>query len=512
MVHECHATDRDGQGGPSPILKLAGVSKRFPGVTALEGIDFTLRAGEVHVLFGENGAGKSTLINIITGALSPSDGHMFLNGERVQLDSVYAAREAGISAVFQEFSLIPQLTVAENIFLGGEEEHSRFGLISGARIRKQARKLLDELGFSISVDRSVGHLARAEQQMVEIAKALRWWPSLLILDEPTASLTDHEAQRLYSLVEKLRERGAGIIYISHRMEEVRRLADRITVLRDGRHIATLDASNADEGQLVQLMTGRTIENIFPEIRHEPRAGKIECSGLTTRSNKIVEADIEAHEGEIVGLAGLVGSGKSEIIRAMFGASEVRSGSVHLRGEDITRLSINSRIRKGMFYVTADRRTEGMILMASARENIMLPALDLPHISTASLVWGKAERAMSQQLAQDVDLQPPNPEQQAAAFSGGNQQKIMLARAMVRGPSCFLFDEPTVGVDVGARSAIYKFIGGLCEAGAIVIIVSSELPEIIHLSHRAYVVNRARVQEELSGDELTESNIARHFIE
>ena len=511
-MHNFDVNDRDGQGGPTPILSLVGVSKRFPGVTALENIDFTLHPGEVHVLFGENGAGKSTLINIITGALTPSDGHMLLNGDRVQLDSVYAARKAGISAVFQEFSLVPQLTVAENIFLGGEKEHSRFGLISGARIRKQARHLLDELGFSIPVDRSVGHLARAEQQMVEIAKALRWWPSLLILDEPTASLTDHEAQRLYALVEALRERGAGIIYISHRMEEVRRLADRITVLRDGRHIATLNASDADEDRLVQLMTGRSIEAIFPEIRHEPRTEKLECRDLTTRGDKIVGANIEAYEGEIVGLAGLVGSGKSEVIRAMFGASEIQSGSIHLRGDDITRLSIRARIRKGMFYVTADRRNEGMILMASARENIMLPALDLAQVSTAGVVWGRAERAMSQKLAQDVDLQPPNTEQQASAFSGGNQQKIMLARAMARGPSCFLFDEPTVGVDVGARAAIYKFLRDLCEAGAIVIIVSSELPEITHLSHRAYVVNRAKVQTELSGDELTESNIARHFIE
>ena len=512
MVQTRHASDWEGQGWSSPILELVGVSKRFPGVIALEDIDFTLRAGEVHVLFGENGAGKSTLINIITGALAPSDGHMLLNGARVQLDSVYAARAAGISAVFQEFSLVPQLTVAENIFLGGEEEHCRFGLISGARIRRQARKLLDELGFSIPVDRAVGHLARAEQQMVEIAKALRRWPSLLILDEPTASLTDHEAQRLYTLVETMRERGAGIIYISHRMEEVRRLADRITVLRDGRHVKTLNASDADEDQLVHLMTGRAIENIFPEIRHEPRAAKLECRNLTTRGDKIVEADIQAHEGEIVGLAGLVGSGKSEVIRAMFGASEIQKGSIYLRGEDITRLSVKARIRKGMFYVTADRRAEGMILMASARENIMLPALDLPQVSTAGVVSGNGERALSRQLAQAVDLQPPNIEQQAAAFSGGNQQKIMLARALARGPSCFLFDEPTVGVDVGARSAIYRFIGELCESGAIVIIVSSELPEIIHLSNRAYVVNSGRVQAELSGDDLTENNIARHFIE
>ncbi|MGA8262010.1 MAG: sugar ABC transporter ATP-binding protein [Arenicellales bacterium] len=496
--------------GPPPLLQLDEVTVRFPGVLALDSVNFDLRAGEVHVLFGENGAGKSTLISLVAGAYHPTGGSIRLRGRRVELDTVHAARELGISAVFQEFSLVPQLTIEENLFLGAE--HTRGGALRKQEMRRQARELLERLGFPLDPESRVVYLPRAEQQMVEIAKAFRTQPSVLIFDEPTSSLTERETERLFAMIEQAKNEGVGIIYITHRMSEIKRIGDRITVLRDGRYVATLDVAEASEERLVQLMTGRVISQIFPTINFHPEEPLLQIEGLWTKDGSVQGASLYVLQGEVVGLAGLVGSGKSEIGRASFGLEDIRSGTVRFCGQDVTGLRPRQMLDRGLFYVPPDRRTEGLVLVRSVRENIVLPSLNLPEFSRGPLLRLGAERARARQLAQRLNLQPPRLERDVEHFSGGNQQKVMLAKALTRDVKLFIFDEPTVGVDVGTRVAIYEFIRELCEEGHGVLLISSDLPEILHLTRRTYVVHRGELRAELVGDEITEERVLSVFFE
>jgi ribose transport system ATP-binding protein len=492
------------------LLRLDGVSKRYPGVTALDNVDFDLKAGEVHVLFGENGAGKSTLISIISGAQRPSSGALNVAGQPVSFAGVHDARASGISAVFQEFSLVPQLTVGENIFLG--EEMTRGPFLDRSALRRQARAILDRLGFQLDPDHRVLHLSRAEQQMVEIAKAFRSTPSVLIFDEPTASLTERETERLFALIAQAKRDGVGIIYITHRMGEIRRIGDRITVLRDGRKVATLGVAEASDEKLIELMTGRVITQVFPKVNHRPAETRLEVRGLTTIRLSVRDVSLSVRGGEIVGLAGLVGSGKSETGRACFGLERIRSGSVVFDGEDVTGRPVSEMLKRGMFYLPSDRRNEGLLLVRGARENISLAALGEPAFSRGGVLRRSAERMRTAELARHVQLRPLEMERPLEQFSGGNQQKIMIAKALSRDIRLFIFDEPTVGVDVGTRVSIYGFIRDLCEAGAGVLLISSDLPEILHLSHRAYVMYRGELRAELQEHEITEENVLSHFFE
>ncbi|MEX2629155.1 MAG: sugar ABC transporter ATP-binding protein [Tistlia sp.] len=515
-------TDQEGGPGdraarppePAPgeplLLEVRGVSRRFPGVLALDRVDFALRAGEVHVLFGENGAGKSTLISLLAGALKPSDGEIRFRGEPVELGSVHHARGLGISAVFQEFSLVPQMTVEENLFLGAE--NTRFGLLDRAALHARAEEILKRLGFPLRPRDRVLHLTRAEQQMVEIAKAFRSELSVLILDEPTASLTERETAQLFELIAQIKAEGVGVIYITHRLSEIRRIGDRITVLRDGRYVDTVDAQTTSEEDLVRLMTGRVFEELFPKVAFRPGVELLSVEGLTTASGSLRDASLSVRAGEIVGLAGLVGSGKSEIARACFGLEKIVGGTVRLKGETVTGLGPRQMLRRGFFYVPPDRREEGLVMMRSVRENVGLASLGLAPFSRGPLLDRTGERDRVRELAEQLNLQPPHIERVAGAFSGGNQQKVMLAKCLTRPAQVFAFDEPTVGVDVGTRVAIYEFIRDLCEAGAGILLISSDLPEVLHLSHRAYVFYRGRVQAELAGEEITEEAVLGHFFE
>ena len=431
-----------------PLLQTRCVSKEYPGVQALDGVDFDLLPGEVHILFGENGAGKSTLISILADANQPTSGTILVRGEEVYLGSVHDAREQGISAVFQEFSLISQMTVAENLFLG--DEHARYGFLDNKRLRREAEAILDGLGFHISPDQMVDHLTRAEQQMVEIAKAFRGDLSVLILEEPTASLTNHETGQLCKLVGELTGRGVGTIYITHRMAETREIGDRITVLRDGRYIDTVDAKTSSEDELVRLMTGRMVGAVFPEISFAPGEEVLRIDGLSTLDEVIQNVSLTVRVGEIVRFAGLVGSSKSETMQASFGARATSTGALTYKGQPINNSTPGANIRRGFLYLPADRRTD--------------------------------------------------------------QQKAMLARSLTRDFDLIAFDEPTVGVDVGARAAIYDFIAGLAAEGVAIVLISSDLPEILHMSHRAYVFYRGAIQAEPQADQLTEENVLSHFFE
>ena len=500
---------------PFPLLSAAALTKDYGGFRALDAVDFDLRAGETHVLFGENGAGKSTLISILAGAQRQTSGVVRFRGEVVRHRSTLDARARGVSAVFQEFSLAPQMTVEENIFLGAEE--SRRGFLAKKSMRRRARELLDRLGFGLRVGARVDSLSRAERQMVEIAKAFRAEPSVLILDEPTASLTDSEAESLFNLTAQLKARGVGVVYITHRMGEIRRVGDRVTVLRDGKFVATADAKAASEDELVRLMTGRVVSEVFPKIAFAPGEAALAAENLFTADGAVAGASFQVRRGEIVGLAGLVGSGKSEVVRACFGLEKIASGTVTLNGEAVARPSPAGSLARGLVYLPPDRREEGLMMMRPCRENISLPAIAAPPLATWGFIRRGREAAESRRLARRFNLTPPRPERPAELFSGGNQQKIMLAKCLAGParpagrPGVFIFDEPTVGVDVGARADIYAFIRDLCEGGAAVALVSSDLPEVLHLSHRLYVFHRGAARAELRGADITEENALPHFF-
>jgi len=512
-AHADAAGTPDTSGVPA-LLRLDGVSKHFPGVVALDGVDFDLRPGEVHVLFGENGAGKSTLISLAAGVHRPSHGRIRFRGEPIDLASVHQARQLGISAVFQEFSLVPQLTVEENLFLGAEliEPRTKLGLLDKRAMHAKAREIIERLGFPLKPRMRVAYLSRAEQQMVEIAKAFRAELSVLILDEPTASLTERETERLFGLIQQAKGQGVGIIYITHRMAEIKRIGDRVTVLRDGRHVATLGVEEVSETRLVELMTGRVIAQIFPQIRSNPGETLLDVRDLSTVNGTVSQVSLRVRAGEVVGLAGLVGSGKSEVARACFGVEKLSAGRVAFRGEDVTGRKPRAMLDRGFFYVPPDRRSEGLVMMRGSRENIALPSLGLAPFSNGLFVNRSAERSETLKRARRLNLQPLDLERPLEHFSGGNQQKVLLAKALSREVRLFVFDEPTVGVDVGTRVAIYQFIRDLCEAGAGILLVSSDLPEILHLTHRAYVMYRGQLRAELAGEEITEDKVLRCFFE
>lgn len=487
-------------------MELKGITKYFSGTLALEEVNFSLLPGEVHVLFGENGAGKSTLISIVSGAHRPDAGRVEFHGTPIETFSVHHARALGISTVFQEFSLVPQLTVEENLFLGAE--NTRYGFLDRSQNRQKARDVLNRLGFSIDPAKQVSFLSRAEQQMIEIAKSFRSDSTVLILDEPTASLTNQEAEQLFALIEKLKVQGAGIIYITHRINEIRRIGDRITVLRDGKTIATVDAGTS-ENQLMQLMTGRVIDQIFPELKFQPSNTVLEVKDLSTTDGRVGGVSMQLAQGEIVGMAGLVGSGKSEVARACFGLSRIGAGKIVLNGATIDKPTPRRMLDRGLFYITSDRREEGLMMTRNARENLTIAALSTAMFSQGQILRRRKEAIHAKQLAKQLNVQPGNIEQLVEHFSGGNQQKILLAKSLTRKVKLFVFDEPTVGVDVGTRVAIYQFIAGLCKDGAAVLLISSDLPEILHMTHRVYVMRQGSVSAELRGREINQESVLRN---
>ena len=492
------------------LLHLSSIGKRFPGVQALSDIDFDLRSGEVHVLFGENGAGKSTLINIIAGTFAPDDGTMTLRGQPLRLHSPHHARQMGINAVFQEFSLVPTLSVQDNLYLGREHKHA--GILDKAAIARGTRETLDLLQFHLDPRAPVGSLSRAEQQMVEIAKAIQGKPSILILDEPTASLTENESHRLFALIERLKGQGLGIIYITHRMQEIRGIADRVTVLRDGRLVATVAAGTVTESRLVELMTGRTIDALYPAIAYQPGPVMLQTNGLTLASGRVRDVSIDVRAGEVVGLAGLVGSGKSEIGRAVFGLEPIASGGVAIADDSVAHPTPRDMLNRGVIYIPPDRREEGLVAMRPVRENMSLAALGLPTFSRMGFLRRRLEGRTVREIAKRLNLRPLNVEREVAYFSGANQQKVVLGRGLARDVKVFIFDEPTTGVDVGAKVEIYGFMKELCERGAAILLISSDLPELLHLAHRSYVMHRGEVRAELVGAELTEAAVLANFFD
>ena len=493
----------------APLIKTTGLSKRYPGVLALNAVDFDLAAGEVHVLFGENGAGKSTLISMLAGANTPSSGSIDVLGEQVQFGSVADAQAKGIYTVFQEFSLIPTLSVAQNIFLGWEPRRGPF--IDHRAMRRRAAEMFAELDFDIDPSAITATLSRAQQQMVEITKAFHGDMRVLILDEPTASLTDREVDHLFDFIERLKAQGVGIIYISHRMQEFARIADRITVLRDGALIGTVAMADTDDGALVEMMTGREISQIYPPIARQPGAAMMTARDVRTAGTSACSFEVRA--GEVLGVAGLVGSGKSRIFRTIMGLAPRIGGQVMLGEADITKASTRRIIQSGVYYLSPDRKHEGLDLAKSSNANLgvnpMMARLDE---RLRGFVNWRAITAKTEGIADRVELSPGYRAKLVSQLSGGNQQKVLFGKAFGQDIDVYIFDEPTVGVDMGTRAALYLLIKELAEAGKAVVLISSDLPEVLNLSHRLLVFAHGAITAELSDDDMTEDTVLKYFFD
>lgn len=493
----------------APLLRCRNLSKRFGNHLAVNQVDLDILHGEVHVLFGENGAGKSTLINMICGVHTPTGGEIRFDGyPRTNFDCI-DVRDSGISSVFQEFSLIPDLTVAENLFLG--REIRRFGFLDRKQTISRAEKLVADLGFDVDVHARVGDLSRAHQQMVEIAKALCGEVRLLILDEPTASLTEREAARLFQVISELKQKGVGVIYVSHRMREIKAIADRITVLRDGCKITTVDAADVSDAELIELMTGRSVDVLYPAIGHAPGEVLLAISDLCLENGLVTGVSLDVQAGEVTALAGLVGCGKSEIGRAVFGLEDIESGQIKLRDQEIANPRPSALLDAGVVYFPSDRSVEGLALGRPILENTSMASLQKPDFSRLKVLRKRHERKIVKEIADELQLRPLSIAKPVGALSGGNRQKVMLGRGLTREFDVFIFDEPTVGIDVGAKAEVYEMIRKLTEAGAGVLLISSELPEVIGLSNRVFVIHRGKVAAELRGSEICEEAILRGFF-
>jgi ribose transport system ATP-binding protein len=472
---------------------MRGISKAFDGVTVLTHVDFSVRRGEVHALAGENGAGKSTLMKILQGVYTLDAGEIEVDGEPVRLSSTQDARAAGIGMVFQEFSLVPTLTVAQNIFLG-TEPRGRFGLIRDREASRLAAEVFADMGVAVDPDAVVGTLSTAYWQLTEIAKALAQRARVLIMDEPTASLAKHEADGLFELVERLKARGIAVIYISHRMEEVYRIADRITVLRDGRRVLTERLADVTPPQIVEAIVGRRLEGRL-EYQERGTTGEplLEVRGLSA-GRRVRDVSFRLDAGEIVGLAGLMGSGRTELARCLFGIDRFEAGEVLLRGRRADVSSPRAAIESGLALIPEDRRVQGLVLDHSVRDNLLLPLLG--RIRRGPVLSDAEGRRLSDSLLTRFSVKVANPARPVRLLSGGNQQKVVIAKWLGTEPDVLIMDEPTAGVDIGTKSEILDMIRSLADAGKGVIVISSELPELLAVSDRVLVLRDGTVHREL----------------
>lgn len=485
------------------LLSATGVSKAYAGVRALRDASFQLRRGEVHALIGENGAGKSTLIKIMTGAVQPDSGEIRLDGDLINDNSPRRARELGIAAIYQQPALFPELTVAENIAIG-QDEGGMWGRVNWRRRRAHAAELLARVGARIDPQAEAGELTMPEQQLVEIARALGANARILILDEPTASLSEEDTQNLFNVIRQLRAEGVGMIYISHRLEELPAIADRVTVLRDGETIDTREMETVGREELIRLMVGRELSAIFPKEVVEIGAPVLELKGVGSVEAGIREIDLSVRAGEIVGLAGLVGAGRTELARTIFGLTPADSGEIRLHGRKVTVRSPGSAIEQGIGYLPEDRRRHGVVLEMEVGANVTLAALD--QISGPGGLDFERERELAAEYSNRLGVKTPSIYTPVAALSGGNQQKVALSRWLLRRPSLLILDEPTQGIDVGAKAEIHRLMTELARQGIAILMISSELPEILGMSDRVYVMHAGTIVGELSRAEASQERV------
>jgi ABC-type sugar transport system ATPase subunit len=495
----------------APLLEMRNITKSFPGVRALDGVSFDLNQGEVHALVGENGAGKSTLIKILAGVYPHPDygGEIILEGSERRFGNVRDSEKAGIAIIFQELSLVKDLSVAENIFLGREPR--RFGVINWEKLYSRAQNLLDDLRLAIDPLTPVRNLGIGQQQLVEIAKALSQNARILVLDEPTAALTDAEVETLVKILDGLRARKVGMVYISHKLEEVFRLSDRITVLRDGRSVGTEPAGALDKPRVIARMVGREVGEIFPKAEHAPGEIVLEARDVTVEDPNVAgkllvdRVSFSVRRGEVLGIAGLMGAGRSDLLTAIFGAHAGRvSGEVYIEGKRVRIAGPADAIKHGIGYVTEDRKRFGLVLDQTILNNMTLASL--PRVSGRFVTNVDAEASAGERSARDLRIKAPNVFTVAGTLSGGNQQKVVLAKWLLTEPRVLFLDEPTRGIDVGAKQEIYLQINKLAREGLAIVLVSSELPEVLGLSDRVMVLHEGHITGEFTRAEATPESI------
>jgi rhamnose transport system ATP-binding protein len=495
-----------------PILTLTDIHKHFPGVHALKGVQFDMYAGEVHALVGENGAGKSTLIKTISGVYPPSSGQIMLNGQLVTLNNPREAQQQGIATIYQELGLYPELSVAENIFMGHAPQRKvgPFNVIDWQQMEELSVEILADLNIhDLDVRRQVGTLNVGNRQRVEIAKALSLNAHILIMDEPTAALTEADVERLFGIVRLLRERDVGIVYISHRLQEVFELADRVTVLRDGEYIDTQQVGDTTEAELISKMVGRTIDNLFPKM--ESKIGDVILEVRNLQYEQTTQ-DVSFHirAGEVVGMAGLVGSGRSETAQVIFGITQAQGGEIKVDGKSVTIRHPGDAIKNGIAYVPEDRGIQGLIREMTLRENSSMAVLD--SISSASFIHHKKEQELAASSVHQLGIRAYSIEQTANKLSGGNQQKVVVGKWLASNPRLLIMDEPTRGIDVGAKAEIHRRMSQLAaEQGLGILMISSELPEVLGMSDRILVMREGRLVAEFTREEANQEVVARAMM-
>ncbi|MDN5688581.1 MAG: sugar ABC transporter ATP-binding protein [Brachybacterium sp.] len=487
-----------------PLLEVRGISKSFPGVKALQGVEFHLDAGEVLVLVGENGAGKSTLMKILSGIYQRDEGSILVDGHEVDIPGPNAAKELGIRIIHQEMHLMPDLTVAQNIYLGREPRTGP--MLDEKALNRQAGALLTDLGIPLDPRTKVSTLTVAAQQMVEIAKALSVDARVLIMDEPTSALTDTEVNTLFGLIDSLRAKGTGIIYISHRMEELQRLADRVTVLRDGQHVGSLGRDEIEVPRIIEMMVGRAIDT-GSKPEHFDAAGRdvvLRVTGLSTRA-LLEDVCFELHRGEILGFAGLMGAGRTETARAIIGADPSTRGTIEVGGRPVRITQPADAVRHGIGYLSEDRKGLGLMLEQTVTANTI--AASLPRFTgLLGIMNDRKARRIAQRHVEELRTRTPSVDQPVKLLSGGNQQKVVIAKWLVRDCDILIVDEPTRGIDVGAKEEIYRLLQSLAADGKSIIVISSELPEVLRLSHRIAVMANGRIAGTLTSEEATQESI------
>lgn len=485
------------------ILHMAHISKRFPGVQALDDVTFEVAKGGIHALVGENGAGKSTLMKILIGAISRDTGTIILRGQPVEIDSPRRAQALGISMIHQELALIPYLNVGQNIYLGREPRGALPGFINWPTLYAQAREQLDKLNIAVAPTTTVADLSIAQRQMVEVAKALSLNADIIVMDEPTSALSERETETLFGLMRALKEQGVTIIFISHRIEEVLAVADRVTVLRDGQLVGVAPISEVDMGQVVRMMVGRDLGEMYPKEEVPRQEMVLRVKGLS-RGSELHDIDLELYKGEILGLAGLVGAGRTQLARTIFGIDPIERGEIWFDSQKVKIDSPQRAIALGMGFVPEERATQGLFLGMAVRQNITISALD--KVSRLGFVNFREAARLAQDYVSRLDIRTPSLRQKVRNLSGGNQQKVVLAKWLSLNPRILILDEPTRGIDVGAKAEIHALMSQLTKQGVGIIMISSELPEILGISDRIVVMHEGRVVAEFQRDEASQDEI------
>ena len=492
----------------SEIMELRNISKTFPGVKALSNMQLKLQEGEVHAVVGENGAGKSTMMKIITGVYHQDEGDIVLRGEVTKMKDPNEAYAKGIAIIYQETSLFTEMTVLENMFLGHETTKKLFGFIhyiDYKSMRKRAKETFKKLGMDVDLDAYVKDLGVASKQMVEIAKALTYDADILILDEPTAALTNKEVKALFSIINRLKSENVSMLYISHRLEEVFEIADRVTVIRDGEYVQTAKTTDVETSQLISWMVGRTLDNLYPKVDVEIGGPVLEVRNIS-QTGVIDNMSLTLNKGEIIGIAGLAGSGRTELAHALVGFTKIDSGEVLYEGQPIRLKNYTEALEKGIVYVSEDRKEKGLVIDMSIKENISMPILKL--MSKLSFIDRNKENDLADEYMEKLSIKAPHSDFIIDNLSGGNQQKVSVAKALANLPKVLILDEPTRGVDVGSKSEIHRIMSGLAAEGLSIIMISSDLPEIIGMSDRVYVTKTGQIVGELDKREISQERILK----